>query len=265
MSLFCPLGTHYQTFGKPKLGKSSVVFIHGVGLDLSLWQSQVDALKAKHHIITYDMLGHGLSPHAPTDISLSTLAKQLDNLLDYLKLKRVHLIGFSLGGLVAGVFATQYIHQLHSLTIMSSVFDRNESLRKAILKRVHEVEQYGPSANIDQALTRWFSPLYTKKNPSYIAQLRACVLSNHKTSYSRCYRLFGEGDTAMQGHLNKITCPTLVTTGELDPGSTPAMSRALAHQISLAKVFILPNARHMMPVEKAQEVNELLQQFISTS
>ena len=148
---------------------------------------------------------------------------------------------------------------------MSSVFDRNESLRKAILKRVNEVEQYGPSANIDQALTRWFSPLYTKKNPSYIAQLRACVLANHKTSYSLCYRLFGEGDNAMQGHLNKITCPTLVTTGELDPGSTPAMSHALARQISLAKVFILPNARHMMPVENAQEVNKLLQQFISTS
>ena len=265
MDFFCPQGTHYQTFGTPQLGKSAVVFIHGVGLDLSLWQDQVTSLKTEHYIITYDMLGHGLSPNAPTDISLNTLVQQLNDLLEHLQLEQVHLIGFSLGGLVARVFATEYHHRLNSLTIMNSVFDRNKPLRQAISKRVSEVEKHGPSANIDQALTRWFSPLYTKKNPSYIAQLRACVLANHKTSYSRCYRLFGEGDNAMQGHLNKITCPTLVTTGELDPGSTPAMSHALARQISLAKVFILPNARHMMPVENAQEVNKLLQQFISTS
>ena len=265
MALFCPTGTHYQTFGKPQLGKNTVVFIHGVGLDLSLWQGQVDALKGEHNIITYDMLGHGLSPNAQAGISLDTLAHQLYELLDHLKLEQVHLVGFSLGGLVARVFATQYCNRLHSLTIMNSVFDRSERLRKAILKRVDDVEQYGPSANIDQALTRWFSPLYTQNNQHYITQLRASVLSNHDASYRRCYRLFGEGDNAAQGHLNKITCPTLVTTGELDPGSTPAMSHALAAQINSATVSVLANARHMMPVEKAQEVNELLQKFISAN
>ena len=263
MDLFCPQGTHYQAFGTPQLGKSAVVFIHGVGLDLRLWQGQVEALKGEHHIITYDMLGHGLSPNAQAGISLNTLVHQLCVLLDHLKLEQVHLVGFSLGGLVARLFATQFCGRLHSLTIMNSVFDRKESLRKAILKRVDEVEQYGPSANIDQALTRWFSPLYTQNNPHYIAQLRASVLSNHDASYRRCYRLFGEGDNAVQGQLHNITCPTLVTTGELDPGSTPAMSHALAARINCATVAILPNARHMMPVEKAQEVTELLQRFIS--
>jgi len=265
MDLFCPKGTHYQIFGKPQLGKSAVVFIHGVGLDVSLWQDQVTGLKSENHIITYDMLGHGLSPNAPTDISLNTLAQQLRELLDHLQLERVHLIGFSLGGLVARVFATEYHHRLHSLTIMNSVFDRDEPLRQAILKRVVEVEKHGPSANIDQALTRWFSPLYTRNNTHYLAQLKAKVLSNHGASYSRCYRLFGEGDNAMQDKLSKITCPTLITTGELDLGSTPAMSHALAARINCAKVTILANACHMMPVEKASEVNELLQQFIKAN
>ncbi len=66
MDLFCPQGTRYQVFGAPHLGKSPMVFIHGVGLDLSLWHDQVEGLKAEHHIVTYDMLGHGLSPIAPT-------------------------------------------------------------------------------------------------------------------------------------------------------------------------------------------------------
>ena len=273
MALFCPDGTHYQAFGKLQTGikttteaqPDTMVFIHGVGLDLSLWQHQVAGLQAEYQIITYDMFGHGLSPQAPADIKLDTLAHQLSGLLDHLQLERVHLIGFSLGALVARVFATQFNHRLHSLTLMNSVFNRSESLRKTILNRVAEVEKHGPSANLDQALTRWFSSLYTQTNSAYLGQLRAKVLSNHKASYSRCYRLFGEGDNVVQDQLSNIDCPTLVTTGELDPGSTPAMSRALAAQMHSATAIILPNARHMMPVENASEVNALLEQFITVN
>lgn len=263
MALFCPAGTHYQVFGKPK--NNTLVFIHGVGLDLNLWQHQVAGLQDHYQIITYDMLGHGLSPNAESDISLATLAQQLYDLLEFRQLKRVHLIGFSLGGLVARVFATQYPDRLQSLMIMNSVFDRSSCLRDTILKRVSEVEKHGPSANIDQALTRWFSPLYTQKHGTDLAQLKAKVLSNHAPSYSRCYRLFGEGDNVVYDQLSCISCPTLVTTGELDPGSTPAMSHALAARIPSATAVILPNARHMMPVENASEVNALLAQFISVN
>ena len=262
MSLFCPKGTHYKIDGQTQLGTPTLVFIHGVGLDLSLWQAQVDSLKATHRVITYDMLGHGLSPHTPVGISLSTLGQQLHSLIDYLKLDKISLIGFSLGGLVARVFAIQHPSRLQSLCIMNSVFDRSEVLTKGILQRVDEVDKYGPKANIDQALTRWFSPLYTQKNQAYIACLKAKVLANHGESYRRCYRLFGEGDNAMIDRLSGITCPTLVTTGELDPGSTPAMSYALAAKLPCATVSILPSARHMMPVENAHEVNQVLHQFI---
>ena len=263
MALFCPEGTHYQVFGQPK--NNTLVFIHGVGLDLNLWQHQVVGLQDQYQIITYDMLGHGLSPNADSNISLKNLAQQLYNLLEYKQLKRVHLIGFSLGGLVARVFATQYHHRLQSLIIMNSVFARTSSLRDTILKRVSEVEKYGPSANIDQALTRWFSPLYTQNHGTDLAQLKAKVLANHGPSYGHCYRLFGEGDNVAQDQLSRISCPTLVTTGELDTGSTPAMSHALASRIPLATAVILPNARHMMPVENASEVNALLAQFMSVN
>lgn len=270
MALFCPAGTHYQIFGTPNKGhhahlgahQNTLVFIHGMGLDLNLWQEQVKSLGTDYQIITYDLLGHGLSPHAPSDISLHTLAEQLRQLLLHLHLEKVHLIGFSLGGLVARVFATQYHHRLASLTIMSSVFDRSQGLRESILTRLVEVERHGPSANIDQALARWFSPLYTQTHTPYLLQLRAKVLANHALSYSRCYRLFAQGDNAVQDKLKKITCPTLVTTGALDPGSTPAMSHALAAKINSAKVSILPEARHMMPVEKASQVNALIEEFI---
>ena len=273
MTLFCPHGTHYQVFSPLRTDQKhpsenpydTLVFIHGVGLDLTIWRNQVANLQAKYQIITYDLLGHGLSPNAPSDLELGGLTLQLNALLDHLKLKKVHLIGFSLGGLVARIFAIQFHHKLQSLTLMSSVFNRSDALRRNILKRVTEVEKHGPSANLEQALTRWFSNLYTQTNSDYINQLRAQVLANNKTSYSRCYRLFGEGDNAMHEQLNLITCPTLVTTGELDPGSTPAMSYELAEKISSATAIILPDARHMMPVEHACEVSALLHKFVAAN
>lgn len=262
MKLFCPYGTHYQSFGERQSDSPTLVFIHGVGLDLSLWERQVNAFKSTHQVITYDMMGHGLSLNAPANITLETLAQQLHRLIEHLQLEKITLVGFSLGGLVARVFAIKYPQKLHSLSIMNSVFDRSEDLRQGILNRVNEVDKSGPSANIDQALARWFSRNYTQENPHYIAQLKAKVLANHNASYRLCYRLFGEGDNVMKDHLSGIRCPTLVTTGELDPGSTPAMSYALAAKLPFATVSILPNARHMMPVENAHEVNQLLHQFI---
>lgn len=261
--LICPNGSHYQCHGKAVLGQAAIVFIHGVGLDLSIWQSQVEAFKTSHQVITYDLIGHGQSPHARPSTSFDDLSAQLLQLIEHLGLEKIHLVGFSLGGLIARVFATQHPARLQSLTIMNSVFNRSETLRNGILERVKEVAQLGPSANVDQALRRWFSPQYRQQNVSYIAALRQSVIANHTPSYIVCYRLFAQGDNVAKQHLGKITCPTLVTTGELDPGSTPAMSHALAAQLNQAQVVILADARHMMPVENASQVNHLLVQFIN--
>ena len=65
--------------------------------------------------------------------------------------------------------------------------------------------------------------------------------------------------------LGSIQAPTLVATGELDPGSTPQMARQLAERIPGATVAILPEQRHMMPVESPRLVNQLLLDFLDTA
>lgn len=255
------LGTHYQLYGEAS--KPTIVLVHGVGLDHTMWQNQVRSLALNYQVLTYDLEGHGLSSHATSKTSLASLAQQLLQLIDHLQLAKVNLVGFSLGGLVARVFATQHSQRLTSLVIMNSVFNRSTQLRLAILDRIAQVDKHGPSANIDQALERWFSPAYASANPAYMIQLRNKVLGNHQPSYSRCYRLFGEGDNAAAAQLDQISCPTLVTTGALDPGSTPAMSYALADQIATATTQIIVAARHMMPVENADLVNQCLGDFLT--
>jgi len=254
-------GTHYQMHGDAT--KPILVLVHGVGLDHTMWQNQVRCLALNYQVLTYDLTGHGMSHHATSETDLAALTQQLLQLMDHLQLGKVNLIGFSLGGLVARVFATLYSQRLTSLVIMNSVFNRSAHLTSAILDRIAQVDEHGPSANIDQALERWFSPAYASANPTYMMQLRNKVLNNHRPSYSRSYRLFGEGDNAAVAQLDQISCPTLVMTGALDPGSTPAMSHALADKIAMASTHIISEARHMMPVENAHQVNQCLNEFLA--
>ncbi|RMS53676.1 hypothetical protein ALP64_200337 [Pseudomonas syringae pv. actinidiae] len=75
------------------------------------------------------------------------------------------------------------------------------------------------------------------------------------------YKLFATQDMYRAEDLGDIRAPTLIATGELDPGSTPGMARELAMRISGADVAILPDQRHMMPVESPRLVNQVLLGF----
>jgi pimeloyl-ACP methyl ester carboxylesterase len=65
--------------------------------------------------------------------------------------------------------------------------------------------------------------------------------------------------------LGSIQVPTLVATGELDPGSTPQMAEQLAAHIPGATVAVLAEQRHMMPVESPRLVNQLLLEFLDNA
>ena len=77
-----------------------IVFIHGVGLDHQMWNKQVDYLN-EFSILTYDLLGHGQTPCDKDKLSLRDFSDRLLGLLDYLKIEKINLVGFSLGSLTA--------------------------------------------------------------------------------------------------------------------------------------------------------------------
>ena len=79
--------------------------------------------------------------------------------------------------------------------------------------------------------------------------------------YLRIYRVLAEGDAELVQGLGQIACPTLVMTGEDDPGKTPAMVRAMAGLIPGARLAILPGLRHMALAEEPAAVNAPLCAF----
>ena len=240
----------------------AVALIHGFGLNRGMWQWQLPALVPHFSVLTYDLHGHGASAPPEGTPDLAMFSGQLLRLMDRCAIERAALVGFSLGGMIARRFALDHPDRLSALAILHSAHDRTPAERDGIRQRVRHTREHGPSANVDSALERWFTPALRAGSPELIALIRGWITSNDPAVYPRIYRVLAEGDAEIAQGLERIACPTLVMTGEDDPGNTPAMSRAMAELIPGARLVILPGLRHMALAESPPQVNEPLCAFL---
>ena len=239
-----------------------VVLIHGFGLNRAMWQWQLPALAPDFGVLTYDLLGHGESAPPPSTPDLAIFSEQLSRLMDRCGIERAAVVGFSLGGMIARRFALDHPERLSALAILHSAHDRTPAEREAVRERVRHIREHGPSANVDSALERWFTPGFRAAEPGLIALIRRWITSNDPDIFPRIYQVLAEGDAEIARGLERIDCPTLVMTGEDDPGNTPAMSRAMAGLIPGARLVILPGLRHMALAESPMAVSEPLLSFL---
>ena len=117
--------------------KNPIVFIHGVGLSKEIWEPQINFFK-NYNTLVYDLLGHGKTPLKKSKVSFEDFTKQLVRLVKELNLNKIHLVGFSLGALIARHFASEYSDKLSSLIIHGSIYKRTEE-QKRVVKNRYEV------------------------------------------------------------------------------------------------------------------------------
>jgi pimeloyl-ACP methyl ester carboxylesterase len=222
-----------------------VVLLHGVGLDHTVW-SRVEAL-LPGTTSALDLPGHGQRPRLSEPTGLAAMAADV---LERMPTGPVHLVGFSLGSLIAQQIAIEAPERVRTLACVSSVCARTEAESSAVHGRL---EGAGADfrGSMERALERWF-PIEADDRSGVAEALRAetrpVLLANDPISYRHAYAVFATGDRELAPRLGEITAPTLAITGELDPGSTPEMSRRIADRILDTRVVIVPGARHMLPV-----------------
>jgi (E)-2-((N-methylformamido)methylene)succinate hydrolase len=239
-----------------------VVLVHGLGLNRLMWQWQLPALTNHFSVLTYDLLGHGESakPHGVVDLAM--FSGQLQRVMDACALERAAIVGFSLGGMIARRFALDHPDRLWAMAVLHSPHDRTPSQREAVLQRARQVKASGPSATVDAALERWFTPSFRATHADVMELVRAWILANDPTIYPKVYKVLAEGDAELADSIDGISCPTLVMTGDQDVGNSPEMARKMATRIPDARVEILPGLRHMGLAESPSAVNALLLAFL---
>ena len=113
-----------------------IIFIHGVGLNQQMWKPQIEFFK-DNSFITYDLLGHGKTPFKEPNLSMENFTDQLSNIVNYLKIEKFNLIGFSIGSLIAIEYASKYENYLNSLTLISTTYQRTAEERQNVIDRVN--------------------------------------------------------------------------------------------------------------------------------
>jgi (E)-2-((N-methylformamido)methylene)succinate hydrolase len=241
----------------------ALVFLHGVGLSQTIWAEQVKAFAPTYRVIAYDLLGHGSSAAVSENATLEDWVLQLENLTRDLSLDRFSLVGFSFGGMIAQAYAAKHADRIDRLVLMNTVYDRSGPERANVIGRLEKAQREGPQAIIAAALSRWFSPEFSAARSDLMQYYEAMLTKNNAVSFLAAYRCFATSDQDLVGRLSSFDHHTLVMTGALDGGSTADMAGRLAATIPGAQCSILPQARHMMPVEMPDEVNSVLRRFLN--
>lgn len=236
--------------------ETPVAFLHGVGLDAAMWAPVQDALGRES--IAIDLPGHGQQPPLTEPATLKDMA---DGVLTRLP-ERSHLVGFSLGALIAQHIARFHPDRVATLTCVSSVCQRTDAERSAVSARLASAEAEFP-ATVEASIDRWYSG--TAVPQSVVEATRRTLEANDMQSFVHAYRVFAQGDAEIGNELSRIEVPTLAITGEHDPGSTPEMTRRLAAAVPGAKAVIVPGARHMLPVQDADVLARAINEFIKDS
>ena len=140
-----------------------IVFIHGVGLNNEIWKPQINFFK-KYNTLAYDLLGHGKTPLKKSKVTFNDFSRQLFNLINELKFKKIHLVGFSLGALIARHFASKHNDRLCSLIIHASIYKRTEEQKRVVINRLHVAKHNRPISR-KSSITRWLTEDFISKNP----------------------------------------------------------------------------------------------------
>lgn len=236
----------------------TVVLLHPVGLDRTCWEAQVEALAPHFRVLLVDLRGHGRSDMPPPPYSLEGFAEDVHGLLSALRLAPAHVIGLSLGGMVAQTLALDHPQAVRSLVLADTISTLPPEARAAMVERGEAARRGGMSGVVDATLARWFTPDFM--SAGVVARCRERLLADDVATWAASWQAISE--LAIEPRLREIRVPTLVVTGEQDVSAPVARARAMAALIPGARLEILVGAPHMAPLERPAEFNATVLPFL---
>jgi 3-oxoadipate enol-lactonase len=238
-----------------------VVLVHAVGIDLTYWDAQIAALCEKFDVLAYDLLGHGSSAAPPIGYEIEEHANDLGAIICGTGAGSAHIVGLSVGGMIAQTLAVRQPNLVRSLTLIDTVAQFPDQAKAALRQRAETVRTGGMQAVLQMTLDRWFTPDFMRRRPDVIDRVTKTLLGGSATVHAAMWDAISRFDVGSR--LSMVRCPALVMVGEKDPTTPPEASRFIADGIEGARLEILLNASHMSPLEKSVEVNEKLLDFLS--
>ncbi len=236
----------------------ALVLSNSLGTNRSLWDRQIVTLADRYRVLRYDTRGHGESDAPGGDYSIDRLGQDVLSLMDAAGIGGAHVCGISIGGMTAlwlGAHAPERVHHL----VLANTAARIGSV-ELWTERMHVAATEGLTPLADGAMARWFTNRFRTAEPDIVARLRETMSRTTVAGYLGCCAALRDAD--LRGHASRVRAKCLVVTGLHDVSTPHAAGMWLAEAIPMAELLML-DAAHLSNVERAQEFNDAVVQFLS--
>lgn len=240
-----------------------VVLLHSLATSHRMWDEQIAALAPDYRILRIDLRGHGASSVPPGPYSLEMLADDLKTVFDELLIAQAHVVGLSLGGMVAQAFALRHPIRVRSLVLADTSSAASPDAVSVWEARIAQVERFGMASVVESTLERWFTPGFREAHPQRVAAMAGLIRATPVAAYSACAHAVAR--IALTTRLGVIACPVLVMVGTEDRGTPLPQAEAIVRAIAQSRLVRIRNAAHLANVEQPAAFNAELLAFLAST
>jgi pimeloyl-ACP methyl ester carboxylesterase len=253
--------------------------IMGFATDSTGWLMQTPAFAEQHRTIVFDNRGVGRSSKPTGAYTIHEMADDAVALLDHLQIDRTHVLGVSMGGMIAQELVLRHPDRVRGLVLAATFPEpdaETESQRKVIFTQMGGTITEGGDMQIDftalnpmsffqHLLPLVFNPSFIQTELPKLMQMFAGALQ-----YGFSIEAILGQMQAIMGHkstdrLASIAAPTLVLTGDADRLISPANSDVIAKSIPGAKLVTIPGGSHAFNLEMPDLFNRAVLDFLATA
>jgi 3-oxoadipate enol-lactonase len=241
-----------------------LILIRGLGSNADHWYEQVPVLSKAYRVITFDNRGVARSGDSGDDFSILDMALDTLGLMDVLGIKKSHIMGLSMGGMIAQELAINYPERIDLLILACTHCGGPHQVSASAESRALFTDMiYLASPEVKmKAAACLFDPNTLEKRPDVAGKYSEISLRHPVDAklLTRQWEAALKHDT--YDRLPQIKAPTLVLTGDADLLVPPENTRILAERIPGAIQKVIPGGGHQVLVEQPEACNEAILQFL---
>lgn len=247
---------HYFTSGEA--AKELIIFLHPAFADHRCFDKQIGFFNRHYKVVTMDLLGHGLSKVDKAKDKIDFSINHINSIIISEGYDKAHVVGVSMGSLIAQYFALKYPEKVLSMTILGGydINANNEEVAKAqrtenikwIFKALFSmnsfrryVSTFSVSDPAEQAHIFEMTRLFTRKSFLVMSGLKKVIQPREKVKYE---------------------CPLLILSGDKDIELARRMSKKWHDSEPKSNYYLIKDAGHCANMDRPAEFNEIVMNFI---
>ena len=239
-----------------------VLFMHGIGGNRTNWHDQLPVFGEKFHAASWDARGYGASDDYEGPLDFADFSRDVIRVLNHFKSARAHLVGLSMGGLIAFDFHARYPERVATLTIcdsMPGMTGLSEEGRREFI-RIRQEPLLNGKEPCDIAPIVAKTLVGKSAEPGSFERLVASMSALHKDSYLKT--IVATTNYARHLELEQIRVPTHIVVGDEDTLTPPSLSRSMASRIPGARLTVINGAGHLSNIEQPEAFNAAVLSFL---